>query len=176
MFKKKIKKRVINLKKGLSQEVIVCRSNNIAFVRGKKIYVNEEFFRLLNPSEQRAVIYHEKHHTTKEARFLAKSSMFIWILGLILFLPGILLLVILKFYLFFIGLSLIIAFASLRWLIETMADANAVKSVGKDLMAKTLRKVYENNHQKRGVISNFFNNYLLHVPLKLRIRIIQSLD
>jgi excinuclease UvrABC nuclease subunit len=62
----------------------------------------------------------------------------------------------------------------LRWLIETICDANAIKNIGKETHRKTLAKLYEWLEQ-RPVLEQI-EHEIEHVPKKLRFMIVDAFD
>jgi len=191
---KEIRKETIPLKKGLKQKVIVWDKKDIAMARKDKIYVNEDFFRIFNKKERETVIYHERHHITKVGKlFLNLSNLFMligaFLISIFLFMIIIKMMGNLPFFrlnyelpkinnLLFIIFGLIFIFISslYRWLSETMCDANAFKNSGKKVLINALEKAYKYNKKKMSIIKCLENNYLLHVPKNLRLKIIKSWD
>lgn len=182
---------VIHLREGIDQEVIVCdRKDDIAFSDKGNIYVNKDFSNIYDDSEQKAVIYHERHHNTKEGKlfiFLSNISSIIGAFFLAVFLVNVIFYIIDSLYpihplfnnnLFLIasGILFICLFALFRWFAETMCDANAVKNTDKITFKNALIKTYDYCNTRRRLLKRIENNYLLHVPKRLRLRIIESWD
>lgn len=189
---KELRRTQISLKNGLNEEVIVCdKKDDIAFAKKGKIYVNENFFTHFNLLEQKAVIYHERHHNTKEGKlFISLSDIFVVIGSLLIaiFLLNIILSLFKNIYsnlnlplnisLFLITSGILfIGYSTLfRWFAETMSDANAIKNINKITFKNALNKAYDYYKKKRWLLKRIENDYLLHVPKRLRFRIIESWD
>ena len=58
----------------------------------------------------------------------------------------------------------------LNWLVEIIADLNAIKNINKKIHILKLRKLY--NNKKIG----FWRRYIQHPPINLRIKIMEGFD
>ncbi len=180
---KEIRKETILLNNGIKQKVIVFdKKYTIAMAKKDKIYVNENFFKILNKKQREAIIYHERAHITKIGRhFLTVSDIFMVLGGF--FIALYLSLIILNYIsptlnnnivFLIIGLWLLTIWCSLRWLLETICDANSVKNMKGKFIKSAINKAYSN--RKIGFFQRIINDYILHVPRKLRFKIIDSFD
>ena len=179
---KEIRKETILLNNGIEQEVIVWNKKHIVMAKKDKIYVNEDFFKILTKKQREAIIYHERGHITKIGRhFITASNIFITLGAL--FIAIYLSLAILNCILptlnnniafLIIGLWFLAIWCLLRWLLETICDANSAKNVDRKFLKSGINKAYSN--RKIGFFQRMVNDHLLHVPKKIRFKIIDSFD
>lgn len=191
------------LKGGLTQRIFINpKQEMIALSNGKKISVNNNFFKF-SKDQQISAIYHERGHLKKWNKIINNvSNIFYLILGLSLalliirfcFSPLITTLNFLNIqispnfpmnykqiiYFFIIG---IVGAIPSKWLVEIYCDFNAVKNTDKEIYISALRKVHTLNKIKRNIfrrsiyyIPNKLDEIILHPPLKLRIKLLEELD
>jgi len=179
---KEIRKETILLNNGIKQEVIVWDKKQIAMAKKDKIYVNEDFFKILNKKQREAIIYHERAHIAKNGQFLINLSLIFLIFGAF-FTALYFSFIILNYFslmlnnnIFFLitGLWILTIGFALKWLLETICDANAVKNIDRKFLKSGINKAYSN--RKIGFFQRLVNDYLFHVPRKLRFKIIDSFD
>jgi len=180
MTELKFEKKIIQLKKELKQEFYIDPSQkHIAETRSdKKIYVNPKFLKL-PLSEQKIIIYHERGHSKfKLFNFVGTLTSYSLLLCIFLFFCSLVLLLFLNKQLdsLFFGVALFsftifffTIYITLNWLIEILADLNAIKNIEKRIFLKVLNKIYQKNDFS-------WLNGILHPPLKLREKIIKELD
>ena len=72
--------------------------------------------------------------------------------------------IIINSFLLFLGYILIF------WLVEIVADSNAIKMMGKKIVIKNIGKVYENKK------FNLENDWIMHPPWRIRKKIMENLD
>ncbi len=162
-----MKKRIIKLINSKEQEVHIDPTIKIASFKINKIYVNPEFFKL-PLIEQKVIIYHEKFHKSIIGRFLGFLAMLFsafFLISLIKLLP----IKILDLIIFNTSLLTGIIALLFFWINEILADYNAIRKMGATNTLKTIKKIYS----KKKI--NWFDDYIIHPPLKLRLKIIEML-
>ena len=191
-MKKKLEKRTIKLYNRIKQNYSINLKGPIAETRNcKRIFVNDNFFKLTN-KEQIATVYHERGHLKKNnCLFFCLSNIFLIIFGLSAAYP--ITNYILNYFgmpiiskisltglenLLIIASSLIIALA-FRWTNEIICDFNAVKNVGKEEFVKSLKRVYLLREKNISLIkraTTLFEKFILYPPPGLRIGLIEEFD
>jgi len=161
------------------------RQKHIAITkRDKRIYVNEAFLRLSN-KKKRIVIYHERGHSKfilwKFCFEFANSLLLLSLISIIFPLFILLLNLLFKItmfkisnliWIFFVilGISLFINHVLINWLLEILADANAIKFINKKDVISTIDNIYKEKKK------NFWGDNIFHPPWKLRKKIMEKLD
>ena len=164
-------------------------------LKDKRIYVNKSFFDKERAKEkQKTIIYHERGHSHfllwRPLSYLAIIFKFIFLVFLIFSLftfvyIGILYLLGVVYQSFFIninyifyGLTLLslsiinlLVITVISWMLEVIADFNAVKNMGKENFNDSVIHYYKEEKE-----FNLWNDWIIHPPWKLRKRIMDELD
>lgn len=171
--KQRYKKMKIKLKGKDREEYFVdSKRKQIARVRcDRKIYVNERFEELPLKDKQ-VIIYHERGHSKFSlwypithiiAPFHLTITMLLLFFSLFFLGFGF----VLKFnffginriiwlFVFVVGVLNFVAFVTSNYLLEIIADSNAVKKMGKKVVIETIEKVYENKKPE------FWSDKIMH--------------
>lgn len=165
----------ISLRDGTEQKVHVVTDQKVIAIAkfDNTMCVNNKFLKL-PVDEQEVIIYHERGHLNfvlwKYSGYLRAGLLTASVFS-VLFPLLTLLNVSFPIWIFLLGGSIFfISFIAVYWLLEVIADANAVKHVGKEKIIKTIEKQYLSKKP------NFIADNIFHPPWKLRKRIMEELD
>jgi len=183
LFKKeKLEEATLKLGKYKSQKYLIDphpKAHIAQVKKDRRIYVNMEFLKL-SKKEQLAIIYHERGHSNFILfKWVNLLQSFYFPLSLLFTLIGLMSLMlyslsrsflVIGFALMLVGILLFLGFVFLFWLVEVIADSNAVKIFGKEQVIKTVEKQYLNKR------IGWWRRNIEHPPWKLRKRIMLELD
>lgn len=190
---KEIRQEILPLKKDVKQKIVITENKKMPlFARKDKIYADKDFWNKLNKEEKISTIYHERGHTTKIGIGILNFSNIFIIMGAILIALFIVENVAFKlftkagikysylsinlfdFHYLLMGIFIILLGALSKWFSETICDANAIKNGEVKSFKSSLEKCYKYGEKNRNFIEKLENNYLSHVPKKLRFKIIEN--